>query len=464
MELWRIMADIAPSGITREFHGDSADILAALEAVLSSESFSSADRLKNFLEYVVTEAINGRADAIKGKTIALDVYDRNAATDGDPENVVRVDARRLRRRLSDYYAGEGKDARIRIHIDSGGYAPRFEHVDDPQNRVPVSAPSRHKTPPSRLTATHLFIGTLAVVFAVVFVIGYGALFPAADTTADLPSERKLQRQALLEKSPAALQAVTMAAQARDIMLPLFDLTRQKLSLGLFQQAISLDPGHSGGYAGAAQALGTLAVLSPPGEQKADFRKQSLEMANKAIELNPTNPWSQSAASWSRYANNDHDEAVRLSALAYAMAPNNLQILEIYGAVALWNGEFDLVVRVLEDAAMNPLADSRSGVGNVYGAAQFFLGNHREALKALSISAESGGPISPASVAIQAAASHALGDLSKAREYAADLQETWPSVPMDQLFRQLFRYPAHAEAINRRVYEAGWRFGSADSAQ
>ena len=44
------------------------------------------------------------------------------------ENLVRVDARRLRTYLANYYAGPGADDPVRIHMDKGGYAPRFEHV------------------------------------------------------------------------------------------------------------------------------------------------------------------------------------------------------------------------------------------------------------------------------------------------------------------------------------------------
>ncbi|QDG78376.1 tetratricopeptide repeat protein [Labrenzia sp. PHM005] len=456
------MPDQVTTNITREFHRDSPDILSALHDVLASPSFSNADRLKSFLEYVVTETLCGRSDAIRGKTIAQDVYGRTAATDGDPENVVRVDARRLRRRLADYYADEGRNSRIRIHIDSGGYVPRFEYsgqkTDDLQ---PETAENKQASPETQkfvlgLKPRHLIAGGLSLAVTVLLVFVYLGNFQVTQDSGEAGENRASQRQALLEKSPTALQAVTMAEQARDMMLPLFDLTRQKLSLGFFQQAINLDPGYSGGYAGAAQILGTLAVLSPPGPQKTEFTAQSRQMADKAIELNPTDPWSQSAASWSKYAIKEYDEAVRLSALAFSMAPDNHQILEIYGAVALWNGEFPLVLELLETAAMNPVMGSRSGAGNVYAAAAFFLEDYKGALKSIRTSTEAGGPVSPAVVAIQTAASHASGNMKQARRYAAKLQDTWPSVPIDKLLLRLFRYPEHPNEIIWRLKDAGWQ--------
>lgn len=79
--------------------------------------------MQAFLAYVVEEALAGRGDLIRAKTIVEDVYGRSPGEGRDPMAVVCVDAGRLRRRLSGYYAGSGSEAALRIHIDAGGYAP-----------------------------------------------------------------------------------------------------------------------------------------------------------------------------------------------------------------------------------------------------------------------------------------------------------------------------------------------------
>ncbi|MGR3662925.1 MAG: hypothetical protein ACU0CA_17350, partial [Paracoccaceae bacterium] len=66
-------------------------------------------------------------ELIRGKTIAMDVYGRHPTSSGKSENVVRVDAHRLRRSLKEYYTAEGKDDPVQIWVDSGGYP-------DPESR------------------------------------------------------------------------------------------------------------------------------------------------------------------------------------------------------------------------------------------------------------------------------------------------------------------------------------------
>ena len=101
-----------------------------LARILASPAFAKSERLRDFLTYIVEESLAGRGELIVGKTIAEDVYGR-APEDGS-DNIVRVDARRLRRHLSDYYASQGSNDPLRIHVDSGGYSPRFEFVSPAQ--------------------------------------------------------------------------------------------------------------------------------------------------------------------------------------------------------------------------------------------------------------------------------------------------------------------------------------------
>jgi len=453
------MAKLDTTIAPNELHGDSAKILSALSEVLASTTFWNADRLKSFLEYVVLETVHGRGDGIRGKTIAQDVYGRSAETDGDPENVVRVDARRLRRRLAEYYEDEGRDAKLRIHIDSGGYTPRFETVTDAEpleseeaSNPPTNAPLAHPRHPGALP--YWFAGgavLLVAVFGAIFLI-YG--FHTHPSEIGGSTDRLLQRQTILEKSPAALQAVNMAEQARDLIFPIFDVERQRLSLGFFKEAIRLDPDYAGGYAGAAQTTGTLALLSPAGDQKETLRAQAQTFADKAVALDPTDPWSQSAASWAAMANGNYPEAIRLSARANIMAPNDLHILEIYGTVALANGDFQLALDLSRPLIVAKEKLDRTANRNVYAVANFFLGNYAETIHALQIAAEKGEPISSGMLAFRIAAHQALGHKETAQRYAKILMDTWPA-PIDAVIARIMRDPAHPEEVAFYLKQAGW---------
>ena len=55
----------------------------------------------------------------------MDVFGRGEAFDPKIDSIVRVQARKLRARLKEYYAGEGLQDQIRIEYQKGSYVPRF---------------------------------------------------------------------------------------------------------------------------------------------------------------------------------------------------------------------------------------------------------------------------------------------------------------------------------------------------
>jgi hypothetical protein len=99
---------------------------AELQAVLESRDFVRAPKLAQLLSYLCERLFAGEAHRIKEYSIGLEVFHRGATFDQDSDSIVRVEANRLRRRLGDYYAGEGKGHRLQITIPVGQYVPRFE--------------------------------------------------------------------------------------------------------------------------------------------------------------------------------------------------------------------------------------------------------------------------------------------------------------------------------------------------
>ncbi|WP_026942895.1 hypothetical protein [Hellea balneolensis] len=160
------------------------DITRTLEAILADKIFSASPKAQDFLRYIVTESLEGRADALNGTTIAQDVFGKNADFDPMQDSVVRVTARRLRYMLQDYYAQKNDPSDILITIPKGGYRPQF---DSP---IPISA-SKPVTPspaqngtvetvtlPADVSTTRnnwfsywpLGAGLLALIFAAVFAL------------------------------------------------------------------------------------------------------------------------------------------------------------------------------------------------------------------------------------------------------------------------------------------------------
>lgn len=106
----------------------AAEISAALSRLLGSRAFQRAGRSSAFLRFVVEEALAGRGDRLKGFTIAVEVFGRSEDFDAQTDPLVRVEAGRLRRRLSQYYEEEGGLDPIRIKLSRGGYLPSFRYA------------------------------------------------------------------------------------------------------------------------------------------------------------------------------------------------------------------------------------------------------------------------------------------------------------------------------------------------
>ena len=56
---------------------NAASVREALERILASPGFDASARNRRFLEYLVEETLAGRADRLKGLTIAIDVFGRD---------------------------------------------------------------------------------------------------------------------------------------------------------------------------------------------------------------------------------------------------------------------------------------------------------------------------------------------------------------------------------------------------
>src|SRR5262245_28700417 len=99
-----------------------------LDRVLSSETFKRSERARSLLAYLVDREQAGNAERLKGYTIAVDVFGRDAEFDASTDALVRVQAGRLRELLAQYYQSEGAADPLRIVIQRGSYAPSYEKV------------------------------------------------------------------------------------------------------------------------------------------------------------------------------------------------------------------------------------------------------------------------------------------------------------------------------------------------
>ncbi|WP_299948869.1 hypothetical protein [uncultured Ruegeria sp.] len=150
------------------------DIRAQLHRLLTHPDFAATPQRRAFLSYIVEEYLSGRADQIKGVSIAMSVFDRDETFDQQIDPIVRLEARRLRQDIDGYYAGPGREDPLRLTIPKGGYAPRFERVAPPEQPGPSPevAPLGIRNP-RRIPAIGLGVAGLLALCALVWFVFVG---------------------------------------------------------------------------------------------------------------------------------------------------------------------------------------------------------------------------------------------------------------------------------------------------
>ena len=139
--------------------------------VADSVYFCKGPKLRAFLLYVCENSILGRLENVREQLIGAKVFGRAVDYDLSDDNIVRVEARELRKRLEAYFANEGQSESLVIEIPKGAYVPIFrprEHTTSPpqgpefegQAKAPVGpapGPARVKSWRIWVVATGLIV-------------------------------------------------------------------------------------------------------------------------------------------------------------------------------------------------------------------------------------------------------------------------------------------------------------------
>jgi hypothetical protein len=99
---------------------------AELELVLAA--LAHTPRLENLLRYVAERYFLNTIHEINEYNIATEVFGRSKTSfDASRDSIARVEAHRLRKRLSEYYETDGKKHVIQLSLPPGSYIPSFTH-------------------------------------------------------------------------------------------------------------------------------------------------------------------------------------------------------------------------------------------------------------------------------------------------------------------------------------------------
>jgi hypothetical protein len=116
-----------------------------LEAV--SAALENSTRLHLLITYIGEKYFSDETDKLHEYDIATEIFGRSKDTfNAGNDAIVRVEAHRLRKRLKEYYAGEGKDHAIHLSIPPGIYVPIFTRQNSspatPTSESGASAPGK----------------------------------------------------------------------------------------------------------------------------------------------------------------------------------------------------------------------------------------------------------------------------------------------------------------------------------
>ena len=172
-----------------------SDVRAQLERILASEVFSRSQHLRRFLTFIVEQRLAGEGPSIKESVLAHELYGKGTDFDGGTDPVVRVDARRLRDKLREYY--EGRSDPVVISLPKGSYVPAFDAHSSAIHPAPsVVPPEPQQTDPLEPTPTlrvsnrrraRIAFRALAAIAAVsVAVLAWRALRPVSAPAQLLP--------------------------------------------------------------------------------------------------------------------------------------------------------------------------------------------------------------------------------------------------------------------------------------
>ena len=102
------------------------DRWALIHRIVSSRHFVKAPQLREILLYLARRVLNDNATNIGEQEIGCKVLGRRPDFNPNEDNIARVQVRRLRSKLEEYFGSDGADEPVVLTIPKGAYLLCFE--------------------------------------------------------------------------------------------------------------------------------------------------------------------------------------------------------------------------------------------------------------------------------------------------------------------------------------------------
>src|SRR5882724_10854129 len=140
-----------------ETEEDLKEFQQHLKEIVDGSAFRGSQRSGQFLKYIAEQAISGHFDALKERSIGVELFGRVPTYDTGEDAIVRVTASDVRRRLLQHYGKYGFTSEFRISLPLGSYIPEItrEPLTTAGVRTPLAVPEPPVAAPVPVTAPHV---------------------------------------------------------------------------------------------------------------------------------------------------------------------------------------------------------------------------------------------------------------------------------------------------------------------
>src|SRR5262249_29394249 len=130
---------------------ERTQILGQVDRLVGSHTLHGSESLCKLLKYLAKHALDQPGVSVKEYQIATEVFGRQDNFDPQLDSAVRVQAGRLRSKLSEYYASEGAADSVIVELPKGMYVLSFHALARPfgngQSGLSTVAEGVRGTPP-----------------------------------------------------------------------------------------------------------------------------------------------------------------------------------------------------------------------------------------------------------------------------------------------------------------------------
>ena len=106
-------------------------VRAQVDRLVQSKTFETSEVHRRLLQYLAEKALAGEADRLKEYTIGLEAFGKPSTYDPKQDSIVRLQAGRLRQKLTAYYQTEAPGDTVRISLPKGGFKLDFDALPAP---------------------------------------------------------------------------------------------------------------------------------------------------------------------------------------------------------------------------------------------------------------------------------------------------------------------------------------------